>query len=291
MTTLNIEADEVLYRCAFASQKIAYKIRTKSGSVRDVGTKYTKTKIKKMFEKHGKVLDVDYTLESYVIAEPIEFCLSSIKRILNRLEQYGDLNLWLTASNKSNFRFKVAKTKGPKGQGYKAGRPPRPQHYQQAREYLINVWKAVEIEGYEADDALSMYQTNDTIAVHIDKDINMVPGKHLNWVTDEFYDVPEDLGTVSLINNKIVGRGLKFFYHQLLTGDATDNILGVPGIGPKTAYVLLKDTSTEEECKKIVCNIYEEKFGDNWKDIIGEMASLLWMVRSDKLTGEEYLNL
>lgn len=291
MTILNIEADEVLYRCAFASQKIAYKIRTKSGSVRDVGTNYTKTNIKKMFEKHGKVLDVDYFVESYVIAEPIEFCLSSIKRILQGLQRYGELNLWLTASNKSNFRFKVAKIKGPKGQGYKAGRPPRPQHYQQAREYLINVWKAVEIEGYEADDALSMYQTDNTIAVHIDKDINMVPGKHLNWVKDEFYDVPEGLGTVELLDNKVVGRGLKFFYHQLLTGDATDNILGVPGIGPKTAYVLLKDCNTEDECRQIVYNIYQEKWGEVWKEAVEEMADLLWMVRADKLTGREYLAL
>ena len=290
MTTLNIEADEILYRAAFAVETKGYKITLKSGGSKDLGSKYTKTKIKKMMLTKDKTLDVDYTLEVYPVVEPVSYCLRILKNTLQRLSKHGDLNLFLTASDKSNFRFGVVETEGPKGMGYKAGRPPRPVHYDAAREYILKQG-AREIHGYEADDALAMFQTDDTIAVHIDKDINMVVGKHLNWVTMEFYDVPEGLGTVEYNDKgKLIGRGLKFFYHQLLTGDATDNILGIKGIGDKTAFMALEDCTTEKECLERVMYAYIHKYGrQEYLDILYEMADLLWMVRADKLTGRQYL--
>ena len=291
MTILNIEADEILYRACFAVERKAYIITTNSGSQRDLGTKYTKTKIKKMMGSRDKVLNRDYTLEQYLVVEPVSRCLRIIKNTLVRLGKHGELHLWLTSSDKSNFRFGVVKTEGPRGLGYKAGRPPRPVHYSEAREYLLRQSNCKEIFGYEADDALCMYQNNNTIAVHIDKDINMVVGKHLNWVTMDFYDVPDGLGTVEINEkNKVIGRGLKFFYHQLLTGDATDNILGIKGIGDKTAYVLLEGCVTEQECFDVVYGVYKNKYGvDDGTEILNEMADLLWMVREDKMTGSNYL--
>jgi hypothetical protein len=289
MTILNIEADEILYRAAFAVETKGYKITLKNGGSKDLGGKYTKTKIKKMMLTKDKTLDVDYKLEVYPIVEPVSYCLRIIKNTLQRLSKHGDLRLFLTASDKSNFRFGIVETEGPKGMGYKAGRPPRPVHYEAAREYLLKQG-AEEIFGYEADDALCMYQTDDTIACHIDKDINMVVGKHLNWVTMEFYDVPEGLGTVTINDKgKAVGRGLKYFYHQLLTGDATDNILGIKGIGDKTAYTILEGIETEQECLRGVVNIYATHYGEGYLNILLEMADLLWMVRKDKLTGRQYL--
>jgi len=288
--TLNIEADEILYRAAFAVETKGYKIITNNGSVRDLGSKYTKTKIKKMMLTKDKVLDVDYTLECYPVVEPVSYCLRILKNTLTRLSKHGDLRLFLTSSDKSNFRFGVVETEGPKGLGYKAGRPPRPIHYQEARDYLIKNG-AEEVFGYEADDALAFYQTEDTIACHIDKDINMVPGRHLNWVTMEFYNVPEGLGTVEYNDKgKLVGRGLKFFYHQLLTGDATDNILGIKGIGDKTAFVALEDCNTEQECLERVMHAYMHKYGrQGYLDILYEMADLLWMCRFEGDRGRLYL--
>jgi len=292
MTILNVEADEILYRSAFAVERKGWKLITKSGKTKDFGNKYTKTKLVKMLKEREKIIDVDYTLESYPIVEPVTFCLQIIKNTLKRLSNYGELKLWLTASDHSNFRYGIIETEGPRGMGYKAGRPPRPVHYQAAREYLINKCGAEEIHGYEADDALCMYQNSDTIATHIDKDINMVVGRHLNWVTMEFYESPEGLGTLELNDKrKVVGRGLKFFYHQLLTGDATDNIPGVKGFGPISAYKVLEECLTEEECRSIVNNIYLAKFGEGYERRLAEVADLLWMVRADKLTGRQYLEL
>jgi len=292
MTILNIEADEILYRSAFAVERKGWKLTTKSGKTKDLGNKYTKTKLIKMLKERNKILDVDYKLDSYPIVEDVSHCILIIKNTLNRLSKHGDLKLWLTASDHSNFRYGIAKTEGPRGLGYKAGRPPRPVHYQEARDYLINKCGAEEIHGYEADDALAMYQTDDTIAVHIDKDISMVPGKHLDWVNMEFYDAPEGLGTLELNEKrKVIGRGLKFFYHQLLTGDSTDNIAGVKGFGPISAFKVLDECLTEEQCRSIVNSIYLAKFGEGYEARLAEVADLLWMIRADKLTGREYLGL
>lgn len=300
MPTLNCEADELLYRAAFSSENKAY-IVIKDGKRKDLGyeryckikkkkVNITKTWIVKQAKERGHVLGIDYELECYIIPKPVEVCLGRLKTFINTIAQHGDVRLFLTSSDKSNFRFGIVETKGPKGMGYKAGRPPRPIHYEAAREYLLKNG-AEEVFGYEADDALCMHQTKDTIAVHIDKDINMVVGKHLNWVEMKFYDVPEGLGTVTLNDKgKAIGRGLKYFYHQLLTGDATDNILGIKGIGDKTAFVALEDCTTEKECLERVMHAYIHKYGrQGYLDILYEMADLLWMVRKDKLTGRQYL--
>lgn len=291
MTILNVEADEILYRSCFAVERKGWILTTTKGNVKDYGNQFTKTKIIKMFKEHDKHLDVDYTLKDYPIVEPLSHCLRIIRNTIKRLEKHGTLQLWLTASDKSNFRFGVVKTEGQRGLGYKAGRPPRPVHYAEARKYLIERCGAKEIFGYEADDALSMFQNGTTIAVHIDKDINMVPGKHLNWVTMEFYESPEGLGTVEYNDKgKLIGRGLKFFYHQLLTGDATDNILGIKGVGDKTAYNMLKECTTEDECLSLVTQAYIHKYGrQDYLPILYEMADLLWMCRYDGDRGSCYL--
>lgn len=291
-TIVNVEADEILYRSCFAVERKGWKLITKSGKVRDFGNKYTKTKLLSMLKAKGKIEGDHFTLESYAIVEDLSHCLLIIKNTIQRLKRHGDVKLWLTASDRSNFRYSVATIDGPKGKGYKAGRPPRPVHYDAARDYLINVCGAVEIHGYEADDALAMYQTTKTIAAHIDKDINMVPGHHLNWVTGEKYFCPYDLGTLELNDKrKVVGRGLKFFYHQLLTGDSTDNIPGVPGMGPVTAHKVLANCSTERECRSIINTVYRAKFGVKYEARLAEVADLLWMVRADLKTGRQYLNL
>lgn len=292
MVTLNVECDEILYRSAFAVERKGWILTDMSGNSKDFGNQHTKTALVRLLKDRDKIIDVDYKLESYPITEDVSHCILIIKNTLKRLSKHGKLRLFLTSSDKSNFRFGVVETEGPRGFGYKAGRPPRPVHYQAARDYLINKCGAEEVFGLEADDALAMYQTDDTIATHIDKDISMVPGKHLDWVRMEFYDSPQGLGTLELNEKrKVIGRGLKFFYHQLLTGDATDNIPGVKGFGPISAFKVLDECLTEEECRTIVNSIYLAKFGEGYESRLAEVADLLWMVRADKLTGRQYLEL
>ena len=289
-TILNVECDEIIYRAAFAVQRTGYIITTKNGNSRDLADRFTKTKIIKMLREKEKELNIHYTLERYTIVEPVNHCLRIIRNTLRRLSAFGELKLWLSPRDNSNFRYGIARTAGPRGEGYKAGRPERPEHYQAARDYVIQKWGAIEIHGYEADDALGLYQDENTIAVHIDKDINTVPGRHINWVTGEHYTVPTGLGNVILTEKgKILGRGRKFFYHQLLTGDSTDNIPGLPSIGDKTAYNILKDCETDEECVNRVEGMYYDKLGMGQDTInrLLEVADLLWIVQDKGETGRK----
>ena len=84
---------------------------------------------------------------------------------------------------------------------------------------------------------------------------------HFNFVKGEWSKVNEF-------------EGIKFFYTQILTGDAADNIKGLHGIGPKKADKLLKDVTTEEDMWDTVIKAYD---GD--RERVLENARLLWLRR------------
>lgn len=281
---LNVESDEILYRAAFATEKQGYKIITNKGSIRDFGNRYTKTQILHRINELGII---NYTLEGYKILEPLEHSLYIVKRTIQKLKQMGEPILWLSPSNQSNFRFQIAKTPGTNGPGYKAGRPPKPVYYPEIRKYLIKQFGAQEIDGYEADDALGMFQNETSVAVHIDKDINMIEGKHLHWVSGERYIVESGLGQLPTDNQR--GWGKAFFFHQMLTGDRTDNIPGVEGIGPVKATKLLQNAKTEQEMLDIIREQYYTKYNDINNERLIEIANLLYIVDNKNRKGEDYL--
>lgn len=201
-----------------------------------------------------------------------------------------DVHLWLSPSNHSNFRYAVATIPGPKGPGYKAGRPAKPYWLAHIRNRLEEQWGARQIEGYEADDALGIYANENTIASHIDKDINMVPGWHHNHVTGEFYQFDEK-GWIDYAKDKkkLIGGGWTFFYAQMLMGDATDNIPGIKGVGHKGAYEALKECKNEQEHFDVISKHYLIQYEGMYIDAIKEVADLLWMCQEEDVTGRVYL--
>lgn len=294
---LNIEADEIAYRCAFACQKQAYIWHGTNKSI-DLGSKFTKTKIKNFFEPRGKRLDEHYKLEPYTMIEPEHIVDYTLDCMLKKLQSlvHDDLgsveqmNLWLSPSDHSNFRYSISTIPGPHGMGYKAGRPDKPVHLKYIKEKMIHEYGAKEVFGYEADDALGMYQTDRTVAVHIDKDINMIPGWHYHHVKEEFSFCPKSLGILEYKEGKLTGKGTIFFYAQMLTGDPTDNIPGIPKIGPKKAYDLLNGCQIEEDCVCTVYTQYKNYYGNAYAlSALYEIADLLWIVREDKKRGSAYL--
>jgi DNA polymerase-1 len=134
-------------------------------------------------------------------------------------------------------------------------------------------WNAQLVHGMEADDALAMaqcaeffcdenYESGDSIIVTIDKDLQMIPGKHYNFVKDtETYVDPRD--------------GLRFFWEQLLIGDKADNIIGIAGIGPIKAQRALQNATTEDKMFEVVRSIYQ----DDERLLMN--ARCLWMCREE----------
>lgn len=139
----------------------------------------------------------------------------------------------------------------------------RPIHYDALREYLVNEWNASISETIEADDAISIAacnMDNDLVIVSIDKDLMQIPGLHYNFVKKEFVTVDEQ-------------TGIKFFYEQLLKGDAADNVKGVAKIGEVKAKRLLAELYTEEEW----FNKVRETYNDD-EDMLRQGCAL-WMMK------------
>jgi len=129
----------------------------------------------------------------------------------------------------------------------------------------------------EADDAQGIEQwaktDRSTCIVTIDKDLNMIPGWHYNFVKDEF-------------KYWKLSESNRFFWWQMLVGDRTDNIPGIDKIGPVRADKLLDST---KNWKQVVENEYKRQYGEGWHLAFDEVARLLWILREEDKTYSDYL--
>lgn len=107
----------------------------------------------------------------------------------------------------------------------------------------------LEMEGYEADDLIATYarlaleQGMEAVVVSADKDLMQLirPGV-------EFYDPMKDkFFTPEDVREKFGVYPDKVVDVQALSGDSTDNVPGVPGIGPKTAAELVNAFGSLEQ--------------------------------------------
>jgi 5'-3' exonuclease len=89
----------------------------------------------------------------------------------------------------------------------------------------------------------------------------MIRGWHYNFVKKEKYFVKEE-------------DTMRTFYKQVLTGDRTDNIEGLKGIGPVKAERILKECKTDREMYEAVLKAY-----DNNEQRVLENGQLLWIRR------------
>jgi len=167
----------------------------------------------------------------------------------------NEYSMYLTASNDDTaFRSKVYPE-------YKQNRKaPRPLHYKALREYLVEKYGAIVVSTIEADDAMGQAQTENTIICTIDKDLDMIPGWHYNFVKKTGYFIDED-------------EAIYNFYRQLLMGDSADNVKGIQGIGEKKANKILAGATDEEELFQRVRDSYNN---DYEMAITGEV---LWILR------------
>lgn len=238
-----VDGDILVYRCGFAAEKTKHYV---NGELRE-NKKDAMAYIEFLEEEFGE--KGEYTSE--VELEPVENCLqmvrSSLDNIREALDYFGDMRVFLTGEG--NFREEVATIKEYKGNRKEARKP---HWYDEIRDYLIRRWGAEVVDGQEADDAIGIAAWNSykecpeySIIASIDKDLRMIPGYHYNWVKGES-DYISDLDA------------MKNFYMQVLTGDATDNIPGIPGIGPVKAARMLDDHTYEGEMYTTVLGAYDE---------------------------------
>lgn len=189
-------------------------------------------------------------------------CTELVTNIVYFEANCDEFDGFLTGGN--NFRKDIATIKEYKGNR----KQPKPKHLQALRDHLVKMGCVV-VEGQEADDAIGIAayasDPDDYTIVSIDKDLLMLRGKHYNFVKKEFTYVTE-------------AEGIKAFYTQVLTGDRTDNIQGIPGVGPAKAAKALKGIEDEASLYEAVKAAYEDA---NIADQLLETARLLWIRRKE----------
>ena len=129
---------------------------------------------------------------------------------------------------------------------YKTNRPPVPEDFPPQVERIIEIVKkmgipVLELEGYEADDILataaSQFASDDLRVVLVSRDKDLDQLVNPNVVL--FDPMKNEIFDAAAIEAKKGYAPEKAVEIQTLMGDTSDNIPGVPGVGPKKAAQLI----------------------------------------------------
>lgn len=121
----------------------------------------------------------------------------------------------------------------------------KPIVYRPLREYVHETYDCFQRPGLEGDDVLGILATHpklvpgEKIVVSIDKDMQTIPGLHLNYAKSRGSENWE-----SFIRAVSLAEADRYHLTQTLTGDSTDGYSGCPGIGPVTAAKVLDASCT-----------------------------------------------
>lgn len=179
----------------------------------------------------------------------------------------------LYISGSDNFRYSIY----PEYKGNRA-KMVRPRHLQSMREHLVVKYGADISCGIEADDVVGITQYQhrlmfDTpIAIgHIDKDIDMIPGMHYNYVKKEWYEKSEL-------------SAMRHFFWQLIMGDRTDNIPGYDGKMrnnpvPKFLQPHIDFINETDSYDEMLVHVFE-MYSEDWNRM-NLSAQCLWIWRKE----------
>lgn len=202
--------------------------------------------------------------------EPLENHLQVVRTTLEGiLSEFPDAPYWkgyLTGTG--NYRERVAVTKPYKGNRDKSHKP---KYYDEIRDYLRDYHGAIMVDDMEADDALGMEQWKNkdksTVICSIDKDLRCIPGWHYNFVK-------------RVLDYVDIGQANRNFWKQVVQGDPTDNIVGLPKYGPKAAEHIISSTDGSwVDMHTRVKREYEAIYQDEADSKFEEMATLVWILR------------
>ena len=153
---------------------------------------------------------------------------------------------------------------------YKANRPAPPEDLIPQFSLIRQATRAfnlpcIEKEGYEADDIIATYSAlasqsgAETTIISSDKDLMQLVTNRVHMY-DSMKDRP--IGIAEVIEKWGVPPE-KMIDLQSLTGDSTDNVPGVPGIGPKTAAQLIDQFGSLDSLLAHAQEIKQQKRREN----------------------------
>ncbi|MCP4341274.1 MAG: hypothetical protein GY799_20915 [Desulfobulbaceae bacterium] len=215
------------------------------------------------------------------------------KAITTVLEKPWCRELKLVIGGKDNYRKDI-------WPDYKANRGPKPMMYGELREWLEDEYKDLitVATGCEADDYLSImmewmrqecdgdFDKWDLVLVHRDKDMIQCGGYQWDWFKKPKF--PLWIGEEKRWKN---------FWVQMMMGDSTDCIPGIPGVGLVGANKKLEGCDKSVDMEEKVLYAYEQHFtkkGEDWRkwfQINYQMLKLMekkGVIPEYKFEGEAY---
>jgi 5'-3' exonuclease len=216
---------------------------------------YDIQQIKQFISKHGnnKALFMDRVKE-----KSKDRLTQMLLGILNEIEETGILidtyEVYITVNSKC-IRKKIYSE-------YKAGR--KPNNYVRAlRTEMKDNSTAKFSDYYEADDLIAdralILQVDkiDYVILSVDKDLKQIEGLHF-----DFFKVNNSDGTSTYrgLSNTSKYDSKYMLAYQMMVGDATDNIKGVPRIGDKKARAMLESVRHVHWIRNIM-RMYVNAFG------------------------------
>lgn len=263
MNVVLYDMDVVLFRCLFAAEHRNYGVEI-DGCIKWFPDW-------KSCKKFTKAREIDTEIWTEHTIEPWENARANIrntvyairKRLQPKQEQFF-------LSGEDNFRFSVATVLPYKGNRDKAHRPV---YLKQGRSFATDELRAITSRG-EADDGIGISASNwdprELCIVTNDKDLKQIPGWH--------YDFTKD------VDPRFIGKreANLYFFQQLLSGDSTDNIPGIEGIGPVGAKELLEGCTGVREAEERCLAAYRNKYGSPEGDRrFLETGRLVYLLRRD----------
>lgn len=272
-----VDADILVYRAGFAAETTEYEVCWFDPEFDEECSRWCESAAAAnlLMEELKKDLMIDLVRTKRVTPEPVRNAMYNVRSMIDTTVadlQANPEDVTAFLSGKTNFREEIATIRKYKGN---RDNMPKPVHAPALREYINGGgwWKCVVSDNEEADDMLGYYQMQylsegeDSVICTLDKDLMMIPGLHYDFVKRETFYVDPDEADV-------------YFWRQLLTGDATDNIPGLAKVGPKKAEKVFPfdDPRSDREKYEVALSMYQEKYDDPEAALL-ENARLLWIRR------------
>jgi 5'-3' exonuclease len=153
---------------------------------------------------------------------------------------------------------------------YKGNRPEKPDFMgmweNTIKQYFQDKYGFITVPELEADDIVA----GAAYALGLDKCIICSPDKDLKQVPTIHYDYKKEGATPEIID---ATTATICFWMQMLEGDGSDNIAGVPGLGPVKAKKIINDVIENGSLIQLpstVCNAYVKYFGAFYGKMIYE---------------------